>query len=223
MKKQILKTSLYYAKFNLLFNKGLKSGDIVPFDDEFYSKLNNTYITGLPVSIHIKYLRPIIGPGKCLDRSLYMFFCFKNALLVRANNKDLELRYGKEDSMHGWIEIDNYVYDPSLLLRFDKDLYYKIYTPTDVSKYTIDEYCNIYHNRMLYEDISNTTINDLLPNGNKRIELFNNIPLIKEIANMSNNEDFINGLNDWLSTINYDEKEIKGEINEKIAKYIRTY
>ena len=77
----------------LLLNKGIADKKIIPFDDEFYEKLNHTYISGLPVSIHIKYLKPIVGPSKCYDRSLYMFFCFDDALLVRADNKDLELRY----------------------------------------------------------------------------------------------------------------------------------
>ena len=83
-----IKKSLYFSKMQLLLNKGVADKKIIPFDDEFYEKLNHTYISGLPVSIHIKYLKPIVGPGKCYDRSLYMFFCFDDAILVRGDNKD---------------------------------------------------------------------------------------------------------------------------------------
>ena len=64
---------------------------VLPFDEEFYQKMNHTYIGCLPVSIHMKY-----GLNNCYDKSLYMFFCFKNAVLVRGDNKDLEYRYGKK-------------------------------------------------------------------------------------------------------------------------------
>ena len=65
-----IKKSLYFSKMQLLFNKGIADKRIISFDNEFYEKLNNTYINELPVSIHIKHLKPIIGPGKCFERSL---------------------------------------------------------------------------------------------------------------------------------------------------------
>lgn len=95
-----IKKGLYFSKMQLLLKKGVEDGNILPFDEEFYEKMSNTYISCLPVSIHMKYLKPIVGPGKCYDRSLYMFFCFKDAVLVRGDNKDLELRYGKENAGH---------------------------------------------------------------------------------------------------------------------------
>ena len=73
MFKNILK-NLYFYKMNLLFEIGIMNKKIIEFNDEFYEKLNNTYINTLPVSIHIKYLKPQTPPGKCYDRSLYMFF-----------------------------------------------------------------------------------------------------------------------------------------------------
>lgn len=113
----ILKKNLYFTKIQILFDNGLRNGSIVPFDDTFYEKLSNTYISCLPVSIHIKYLKPLTPPGRCYDRSLYMFFCFNDAILVRADNRDLELKFGLSNAGHGWIEIGDYVYDPSLLLK----------------------------------------------------------------------------------------------------------
>mgnify|MGYP003299039579 CR=1 FL=1 len=126
-----IKKELYFFRKEVLFNKGIKEGKIVPFDDCFYEKMSHTYFNCVPISMHIKYLKPLSGPGKCYDRSLFMFFCFDDALLVRADIKNLELLYGKENAGHGWIEIDDYVYDPSSTLRFDKKLYYQIYNPTN--------------------------------------------------------------------------------------------
>ena len=215
-----IKKSLYFSKMQLLLNKGVADKKIIPFDDEFYEKLNHTYISGLPVSIHIKYLKPIVVPGRCYDRSLYMFFCFDDAILVRGDNKDLELRYGKDDAGHGWIEMDNYVYDPSLMMRFDKDLYYEIYKPTKVSKCTKEEYCSTSECQKLYNDIKNTSIDDFKPYGKKRIELSMTMPLIMGIAQNSGNQEFVDELNDFMTLIQYDEEEVYNELNEAMQKTI---
>lgn len=215
-----LKKELYFSKCQLLFQKGLNDGKIVPFDEEFYKLMSTTYVSCIPVSMHIKYFKPILPPGKCYDRSLYMFFCFDDALLFRGDQKDLELKFGKEDAEHGWIEIGNYVYDPSLMLRFDKDLYYKIYVPTNIQKYTKEEYCSRDGNKKLYHDVKNTTIDDFLPGGSRRCDLMNIIPNLKGIADNSLNEQFQKEVDQWLKTIKYDELEIQDELDRKLEKII---
>lgn len=210
----------YLTKANFLFGQGVINKKIVPFDDEFYEKMSHTYISGLPVSIHIKYLKPTMAPGKCYDRSLYMFFCFDNAILVRGDNKDLELKYGKKNAGHGWIEIDNYVYDASLLLRFDKDLYYEIYKPTNLKKCSIKQYCKSKECKDLYEEVKSTTIDDFKPNGKRRLELPIIIPVISSIASLSNDEQFKLDLNTYLEEISYDEKGIYNEIETKMQKVL---
>ena len=207
---------LYNIRTNILLIKGINEGKIVPFDNDFYKKLSNTYIGGLPVSIHIKYFKPTIPPGKCFDRSLYLFFCFDNGLLVRGNDKSLELRYGKNHAYHGWFEMDNYVYEPALNMRFDKDLYYEMYKPSEIKRITKDEYCNTLEGKLIYENYKNTTIDDFKPNGKNRISLLSIIPLAKEMAIRSGNKEFIDDLNKYLSEIEYDEKEIINEFNEDI-------
>lgn len=215
-----IKKSLYFSKMQLLLDKGVADKKIIPFDDELYEKLNHTYIGGLPVSIHIKYLKPLVPPRKCYDRSLYMFFCFDDAILVRGDNKDLELRYGKDRAGHGWIEMDNYVYDPSLMMRFDKDLYYEIYKPTKVSKCTKEEYCSTRGCQELYMYIENTTIDDFKPDGKRRMELCTTMPLIMGIAQNSGNQEFIDELNDFIALIQYDEEQSYNELNEGMQKTI---
>ena len=87
--------------------------------------MSDTIIACLPVSLYIKHSKHLFPIGTCYDRSLYMFLALDDALLVRGNNKDLEYNYGKGHGGHGWIERGNYVYDPSLMLKFDRDTYYE--------------------------------------------------------------------------------------------------
>lgn len=214
-----IKKRLYFIKMQLLFEKGLKNGNIVPFDDEFYEKISHTYVACLPVSMHIKYLKPLIKPYKCFDRSLYMFFCFENALLVRGQTKSLELRFGEERSEHGWIEMDGYCYDPSLLLRFKRETYYEIYNPYNVSKTTVEEYKNCCDsNKQLYEDIVNTNLSDFQPDGRKRADLCNTIPLIQEIAKVCGIPDLKKELDEYLKLIQYDERQVFEKMNQSFQK-----
>lgn len=77
-----IKKVLHIGKIQLIYKKGVDNGDIVPFDDDLYDKMSHTYINCLPVSMHIKYLKSTFRPYKCYERSLFMFLCFKNAVLV---------------------------------------------------------------------------------------------------------------------------------------------
>lgn len=209
---------LYMYKVYLQVLKGLQQGKIVPFDEEFYKSMSTTYFNCLPVSMHIKYLRPSSPPGKCYDRSLYMFFCFDDALLVRADNKDLEVRFGKENAGHGWIEIGNYVYDPSLLLRFDRELYYKIYKPSNISKTSVTEYKK--SDDGYYDQVRNTKIEDFKIGGRKRCDLAVTIPAVQGIASFSKNG-FKEELDDYLEKIEYDEKQVYSELVESCEEILR--
>ena len=204
------KKKLFFSKMILLFNKGQETGKIVSFEEDFYQQMSDTFFNGIPISMHIKYLKPTSGLGKCYERSLFMFFCFDDALLVRGDVKDLELRFGKENAGHGWIEIGNYVYCPSHLKRFDKELYYKIYNPTNVYKITKEDY--IKHNGNYYNEVRDTKIEDFQVGGSRRVDLCVTIPLIKGIADSSDNEEFKRELDKYLTLIQYDEKQIYDEM-----------
>ena len=217
-----IKKKLYFSKVDKLMIKGLKEGTIVPFEDNIYNDMKNTYIHGLPVSIRIKYLKPNLPPGKCYDRSTYIFLCLDDALLVRGDNKDLELRFGKDNAGHGWVETEDYVYDPTLNMRFNKEVYYEMYEPTDVRRYTKDDYCKASDtNRKLYEDAKKVTPEDLKPYGRKRLELLEIIPLVQSIANMSENQKFISELDEYLKLIDYEEKEVYEELDEKLKQALK--
>ena len=151
-----------------------------------------------------------------------MFFCFEDAKLVRGDNKDLELLYGKENAGHGWVEIGDYVYDPSTMKRYDKDLYYKIFEPSNIYKGSKEEYCSYQENKKLYDDIQSTTIDDYKPNGRKRVELAVIIPVIRELAKASENQEFIDDLNAYLTKIQYNEEQVYNALNEKVEQIRKT-
>lgn len=215
-----LKRRLYLSKRQLLLKKGLEDGSITPFDEALYEQMDHTYINCIPVSMHIKYMLSCdMLTGKCLARSLYMFFCLEDALLVRAYDGDLCLSSNNKE--HGWIEMNDYVYDPILLLRFKKEVFYDIFKPYNITKTTIEEYKNCcIENRILYEDVKNTKLSDFYPNGSKRINLCIKVPLIKGIVYNSNNPAFREDLDYYLNTIYYNGKQIQGELNVKVKKAI---
>ena len=217
-----IKKKIYFSKVDHLMEKGLKEGTIVPFENNIYNDLKNTYIHGLPVSIRIKYLKPNLPPGKCYDRSIYIFLCLDDALLVRGDNKDLELRFGKDNAGHGWVETEDYVYDPSLIMRFDKDVYYEMFEPTNVKRYTKKEYIEANdNNRKLYEDAKTVTPDDLKPYGRKRIELLEMVPLVQSLANLSGDIDLKKELDEYLKLIDYEEKGIHEELDEQLKQKVK--
>ena len=207
---------LYLKRTELLFDKAVLKGKITEFDEEIYEKMDGTIIACLPVSLYIKFSKYLFPQGTCYDRSLYMFLALDDAVLVRGNNKDLRYNYGKGHAGHGWIEIGNYVYDPSLMLKFDKSTYYKLYGCSDVSKIDKATYIKKYP-KFIEENVS-TDYNDFKPGGKRRLELGIIITQIKALSRFINDEDFIKELNEYLSFIEYDEKEIKEEREKALQK-----
>jgi hypothetical protein len=199
-----------------LYQKGLKDGSIIPFSDELYEKMSHKYFNSIPISLNLKYLSPKYNLGKCYDISLIMFLCFDNSLLVCGEEKNL-----KSSKEHEWIEMDDYCYDPILLLRFKKDIFYDIFKPFNLTKTTIEQFKNAsYYNKKIYEEIKTTDLSDYQPNGKKRIDLCVTVPIVREIAKIENNENFMKELNEYLKLINYDEEKIYTEMQEAIQKLI---
>lgn len=210
-----LKKDLYFKKANIIFRNGILNKEIEPFNDDFYNELAKTYIFGLPVSIHIKYLKPNRPPGKCFERSLYMFLAQPSSILVRGNIKTLEYKYGKENSRHGWIEMDDYVYDPTSLYKYKKDLYYKIYEPTDITKTTKEDY--IKENKEEYYK-TKKTLEDYLPDGDNRIDLYSLIPILEEIVLLINDETFNKEIENYFKLIKYNKDTFEEEIEKIFQK-----
>lgn len=218
IKLDSLKKKLYFTRLNILFNKGLKEGKITRFDEEIFDKMSNTIIACLPVSLYIKYSNHLFAQGTCYDRSLYMFLALDDALLVRGDNKDLEYNYGKGHEGHGWVEIGDYVYDPSLMLKFDKDTYYSIYGCSNVKKIDKQNYL-LQHQDFVDEHVS-TDYAEFKPNGKRRLELGVLIFQIRVLSEMLGDEQFTKDFNDYLTLIEYDENQIREEREKAIQKIL---
>lgn len=217
-----IKKKLFLERLKVLTIDGIATGQIIPFDETFYERLSHTYICGLPVSFHIKYLAPVKGQiGQCYDRSLYMFLALEESVLVRSDRKDLKLVFGKESAGHGWIEIGDYVYDPTTRAKYSKALYYKIFEPTNTIYYTREDYSKIGNNREFVNDVCSTTLEDFMLNGRKRFDLIA-IPLVRGVAQMQNKTEFLEKLDEFLSQVEYDEKtlyqDLKNSVFEKMLK-----
>ena len=116
--------------------KGYLNDKISPYDDDFKQKLESNRINEMSVNTIIHDFEPSANAdnGHCFERSFLMFMCVDDALWVQGDNKILELKYGKEDASHAWVEVGNSVYDPTTLLKYPKDLYYKMLKVSNVIK-----------------------------------------------------------------------------------------
>lgn len=213
-----LKKNLYFTKFNILYGKALKEGKITSFDDEIFEKMGNTIIACLPVSLYIKHSNHLFAEGTCYERSLYMFLALDNALLVRGNHKDLKYHYGKGNEGHGWIEVGNFVYDPSIMLKFDKATYYELYGCSNVVKMDKNTYLK-QHKEFVDFHVSHD-IDEFKPNGKRRLELGMLISQIRIQTQMLGDEQFTKDFNDYLSLIEYDAKQISEERQKVIQKIL---
>lgn len=209
-----LRKKLFFEKLNVMFNIGLRDGKIVPIEEELYEEMNKTIIACLPVGTRIKYADQLFAQGTCYERSLYMFLALDNAILVRGNNKDLEYNYGKGHEGHGWVELGDYVYDPSLGYRFDKELYYKLYGSSDLAKCDKETYLKE-HSDFVDKYVS-TDLNDFRPGGKRRLDLGIIIYQTMVGANLSNNESLLTDLQSFLDNIQYDPSQIKKEREESM-------
>ena len=214
-----LKKKLFFAKFEILWKKAIKEGKITEFDDEVYEEINDTIIACLPVSLYIKHCKHLFPLGTCYDRSLYMFLALDDALLVRGNNKDLEYNYGSGHGGHGWIERGNYVYDPSLMVKFDKDTYYSLYGCSDVVKIDKTSYLKD-HQEFVDKHVSHS-LDDFRPGGKRRLELGILIIQLRELSNMIGDQSFSEELDNYLDSIEYDDIQIQRERDAAIQKVLK--
>lgn len=214
-----IKKKLYFTKFNILWNKAIKEGKITQFDDEIFQQMSNTIIACFPVSFYIKHSNHMFAQGTCYDRSLYMFLALDDAILVRGDNKDLEYNYGKGHEGHGWVEVGNYVYDPSLMVKFDKDTYYALYGCSNMSKIDKKSYLE-QHKEFVDKHVSHD-FDEFRPNGKRRLELGILVMQVRALSEMLDDENFTNDLNSYLSLIEYDEKQIHDERERAIQEMLK--
>ncbi|MEG1900091.1 MAG: hypothetical protein RR161_00900 [Bacilli bacterium] len=188
-----LKYKLYFLKFNLLFNYGVKSGKILPYEDKLIERLRDVYYGGLPASI-LLFINQMCN-GKCYDRSMLITTSMDDFQLVNGDIKDLELRFGKESVDHSWAESNGWVYDTSLGLKIEKKLYNAIHEP-QTNKINSKEACYAYQE---YQEILNSDLEK------DKYMLLLILPLIEPIADKEIFSDFVKSeIARFKEQINYD-------------------
>jgi len=187
-----IKWELYKKKKSILFSYGISKGLIHSYEKQLIENLRHVYYGGVPASI-ILLCKSICG-GYCYDRALLVTLGFgdDDFQLVDADIDGINLNPMYIDTSCGDEHYGNHcfaertkkdgttwVYDTSLGLVIEKNLYYKIERPkiTKInSKQATLDYCE-------YKDIKNARIeNDkymlplILPNiehaANKEIEFY---------------------------------------------------
>lgn len=167
-----IKSELFYQRSKLLISRGINNGDVKPFSEEIYSQMNDTYFGGIPISLLLKTCLATNVEGKCYDESLCMFFCFPNSVLVRGNLKSISYAYNGSDGGHGWIEMNDKVYDPTIGYEFPKELYYKIYGASSIKRYSKEDYVTESpENDKLYQRITTTAKEDINSSSIRQLEL----------------------------------------------------
>lgn len=111
-----------------------KSGKVTGYEDELIEKLRDIDYKGIPLSI-ILLCHPLCD-RQCYAMSMNITRGMEHFLLVRGDINELDLN---EDGYpnHGWVEKDGFVYDTTFGIKWEKDLYYKIFEPN--VKEIIDE------------------------------------------------------------------------------------
>ena len=212
-----LKKDLYVMKKDALLAQGFQNGQIGDFSELFYNVLEHTYLNGLPVSIYVKYLnKKQISEILALDKATCMFLCFENATLVYACSNYRNSVYRSNNNAHNWIEIGEYVYDPDTLCRYDKELYYEIYEPYDIKKFSLEEFCK--DNKQSIDEIVTTHKEDY-KSGGKYVHLLPKyVEAVKEIAVESKIGSFIGELDKYLIDIGYSYDYTYDEIEQDLVR-----
>lgn len=75
----------------------------------------------LPAIIYIKYEKPMVPSGNCLERAYILSLAIPDSVVVTGT-----VEINGERDFHYWVEKGETCYDPTNLTETDKDLYYSV-------------------------------------------------------------------------------------------------
>ncbi len=85
-----------------------------------------------------------------------------------------------------------------------------MYKPTKIIRCNIEQYKRISkENRELLEEVQNTTLEDLQPNGKRREQLFLIAPMLQALASVSKVEGFEQEVYQYFESIQYEPMELE--------------
>ena len=111
-----LKRNINSVRFNELFQKAIRNGDIRFFDAEFYKNFEGMYFNGLPIYYYLEKM----SMGKCYDASAILALAMGEGSYVCRGELSTMSKINNEPFGHGWVETEDSVYDTTWKIILDK-------------------------------------------------------------------------------------------------------
>lgn len=115
----------YFKNKKLFLNENLnrKSGKFKKMDNKFYTQFDNMYYGGIPIYYYLQKM----SMGRCFDASAVLALALgENCCVCRGILKNAASIHA-EKFVHGWVEMDDKVYDTTWQIIADKKAYYKTF------------------------------------------------------------------------------------------------
>jgi len=110
------------------FKKFETCGKVKRFDNSFYDNFNGMYFNGLPVYYHLKRM----NMKKCFETSAILALAMgPESFVCRGELKTLS-KFKEGKFLHGWVEMNDLVYDTTFQIICSKKLYVKLFKPINV-------------------------------------------------------------------------------------------
>lgn len=105
--------------------EAVQQAKVLPYEEELVSNLREINYQGLPLSICV--LTKDICQGECYVTSINLTRGMNQFQLVHGDVNCIELNDSYPN--HSWVEKDGFVYDPTDGFKWDKNLYYTLFSP----------------------------------------------------------------------------------------------
>lgn len=182
---------------SIIYNNALAKKQIRPFDEATYDNLRKIIYSVLPAIIYIKFERPLTPPGNCMERAYLLSTAIEGSNVVFGHHSDI--------GTHFWVEKGMNCYDPTSLMEYDKDVYYKLNGIKNAEVITDDELKSLgvikYCHRRKIEDF------DTDPSYCKNLSTI--LPFVQERVLYSGNPEYKKELDDYLDRLGYYQKRDK--------------
>ena len=139
-----LKQKIERKRFDILMSLAAKVDVVSEFPEELWAEIDKHVFEGEPLG---RLLRRNNDVTTRYERSYALSLAFDKCNLVRGTLP----RYGKIldddhdlDFINGWVEDDQYVYDPTFMKRFDKNFYYYLFDAKVLRQITSEELAEYY-------------------------------------------------------------------------------
>lgn len=114
--------------------QGQEIGLVEEFDEDLWEKISQINIFGFCRDF-LQIFEIGLNIGHCGSTARYLSFIFDNFKIVEGRCDFLKGTEGSPNGEHAWLEVDDYVYDTTLLFKINKEYAYSVvgYSPIMVT------------------------------------------------------------------------------------------